>query len=185
MQATIDAPMYVLGQLCRELYGSDMPDNVRRAIYLSPRAGLAKAMHLYMTKHQPTEKSRRDAAQDRIGYLVNKLSAVDAQWPAQASHAEQGTFLGGYYAYMTGEQYSARLGPEQLRMAGEALYGEQWQSEMTRALGLSDSRRVRQWMAPADSSSYRRIPAGIWADVAVLLRQRSDATQQVLARISA
>ena len=185
MAGAIDNPLYVLGQLCRELYGSDMPDNVRRAIYLSPRAGLAKAMHLYMTKHQPVGKGSRDAAQDRIGYLVNKLSADDAQWPAQTSHAEQGIFLAGYYAYMTGEQYSARLGPDQLRRAGESLYGDQWQSEMTRALGLSDSRRVRQWMAPADSSSHRRIPPGIWADVAVLLRQRSEETQQVLAEISA
>ncbi|MEC9346040.1 MAG: transcriptional regulator [Pseudomonadota bacterium] len=45
--------------------------------------------------------------------------------------------------------------PDTLQRVGECLYGERWQSDLARLLGL-DSRRVRQWMA-----GERPIPPGI------------------------
>ena len=54
-----------------------------------------------------------------------------------------------------------------LRMAGEALYGERWQTDMTSALGLRDPRRIRQWL-----SREKPIPDGIWKDLYELLEAR-------------
>lgn len=70
------------------------------------------------------------------------------------------------------------LNPEHLKKAGEALFGKRWQTDLANALELSDSRRIRQWMA-----GERKIPAGIWADVCALLRQRQISIEQILNEI--
>lgn len=57
---------------------------------------------------------------------------------------------------------------DRLRRCGTILYGDRWQSDLARALNVND-RRVRQWIA-----GERPIPAGIWADIAALLRQRQQ-----------
>lgn len=54
-----------------------------------------------------------------------------------------------------------------LREAGEALYGPLWQSELARALEVSD-RTVRRWAA-GDAS----IPAGVWPEIRDLAQSRS------------
>lgn len=56
---------------------------------------------------------------------------------------------------------------ERLRRYGEALYGSRWQTELARALKLSSSRRVRQWL-----SGERGIPAGVWDDLDALAKER-------------
>jgi len=56
--------------------------------------------------------------------------------------------------------------PTLLREAGEALYGARWQSDLARDLRVSD-RTVRRWMAVANE-----IPAGVWAEVSHLVRER-------------
>lgn len=61
-----------------------------------------------------------------------------------------------------------------LKRAGEALYGDRWQSALARDLGVGD-RRVREWVA-----GDRRIPPGVWADIAALLRDRRDAIDTIL-----
>ena len=55
---------------------------------------------------------------------------------------------------------------EMLRQAGEALYGERWQSELSRAVGVSD-RTMRRWV----SDPYE-IPGGVWNDIQQLLLAR-------------
>jgi hypothetical protein len=55
---------------------------------------------------------------------------------------------------------------EMLRQAGEALYGERWQSELSRAIGVSD-RTMRRWI----SDPYE-IPGGVWNDIQQLLLER-------------
>lgn len=62
-----------------------------------------------------------------------------------------------------------------LRLVGEALYGSRWQSDLARALGVGD-RRVREWVA-----GDRRIPPGVWADIASLLRDRRGMIDSLLA----
>nr|NJM01845.1 hypothetical protein [Desulfobacula sp.] len=54
-----------------------------------------------------------------------------------------------------------------LKIAGLALYGPRWQTDLSRALNLSDARRIRQWM-----SGDRPIPPGIWPDLVDLLKIR-------------
>lgn len=59
--------------------------------------------------------------------------------------------------------------PSLLREAGEALYGPRWQSDLARALGVSD-RTVRRW----DAGSHD-VPKGAWSDLRSLLQERGKA----------
>lgn len=49
---------------------------------------------------------------------------------------------------------------------GEALYGPQWQSALSRDLGVSD-RTMRRWAAGAD------VPAGLYTDLLRLTQERA------------
>lgn len=53
-----------------------------------------------------------------------------------------------------------------LRQAGEALYGPRWQSDLARALGVSD-RTMRRWAAGTHCP-----PPGVHADLLRLVEQR-------------
>src|SRR5271169_6774109 len=46
-----------------------------------------------------------------------------------------------------------------LRQVGEALYGAQWQADLSRDIGVSD-RSVRRWLAGTDA-----VPEGVWRDI--------------------
>lgn len=61
-----------------------------------------------------------------------------------------------------------------LRRAGEALYGDRWQSALARDVGVGD-RRVREWVA-----GDRRTPPGVWDDITQLLRERRDGIDALL-----
>lgn len=63
-----------------------------------------------------------------------------------------------------------RMTPEQLKSAGELLFGNQWQSDLARALEV-DSRRVRDWL-----QERRPIPAGVKSEVIELLLKNSQDT---------
>ncbi|HHP4838305.1 TPA: transcriptional regulator [Acinetobacter baumannii] len=65
------------------------------------------------------------------------------------------------------DQDMPRMTPEQLRQAGEILYGNQWQSDLARALGV-DARRVRDWL-----QERRPIPVGIKSEIILLLKEKS------------
>lgn len=67
-----------------------------------------------------------------------------------------------------------------LIMAGQALYGDRWQTDLARDLGLSDGRRIRQWL-----SGDRPIPKGIWNDVAKLLAERQSVINHALSATKA
>ena len=68
---------------------------------------------------------------------------------------------------------------EELAFIGESLYGAQWQSNLARDLGLSDARRVRQWIA-----GERKIPLGIWADIAELVRAKQTNLSSILSKMT-
>ena len=61
------------------------------------------------------------------------------------------------------------LRPDELRGAGEALWGHRWQTEMAAALGVRDSARIREWLRGA-----RPIPAAIRAELVALMRARAS-----------
>ena len=72
-----------------------------------------------------------------------------------------------------------KYGPDDLKMVGEALFGpSHWQAGLTKALGLSDSRRIRHWMAES-----RPIPPGIWSDIKTMLKDRKQTIESILTRI--
>lgn len=90
---------------------------------------------------------------------------------ATAWHKQlDGSYRGGWYDAPLGTPFASATMHgdvrDRLARAGALLYGERWQSELARALGVGD-RRVREWV-----SGDRMPPAGIWADIAGLLRQR-------------
>lgn len=58
----------------------------------------------------------------------------------------------------------------QLIQAGQALYGERWQTDLAKALNI-DSRRVRQWL-----SDERPTPIWLTAELIVLLEKNSQQT---------
>lgn len=60
-----------------------------------------------------------------------------------------------------------RMTPEELKKAGELLFGNQWQSDLARALEV-DSRRVRDWL-----QERRPIPVGVKTEIIELLRKNS------------
>ena len=46
-----------------------------------------------------------------------------------------------------------------LRQVGEALYGVQWHSDLSRDIGVSE-RSIRRWLAGTDA-----VPKGVWQDI--------------------
>lgn len=58
--------------------------------------------------------------------------------------------------------------------AGKAAFGERWQTDMARALGVSD-RAVRNWVA----GKYQ-LPATLSADVKIILEQRRTEIEEAI-----
>lgn len=61
---------------------------------------------------------------------------------------------------------------------GFALYGERWQTDLARDLGLSDGRRIRQWL-----SGERPVPEGINDDLIQLLQERQKIIEHILTEL--
>jgi hypothetical protein len=68
---------------------------------------------------------------------------------------------------------------ELLIEAGKVLYGERWQTDLARDLGLSDGRRVRQWL-----SGERPVPPGVLNDIEALLLARRAKMNETLDKIA-
>lgn len=149
--------MYTLGQIVRCVFGDDTPPSLTDLIVVQPATGLAKVMRSEQAKHADEELER----------LINRLPPDLSDPKGGVKLEDQGPFWLGFYQLAAGEEHAKSHGPAELAQAGQALYGERWQSDLARDLGLSDPRRIRQFMA-----GERKIPPGIWADVARLLRQR-------------
>lgn len=68
---------------------------------------------------------------------------------------------------------------ELLRRCGEALYGPHWQSEIARALNVTD-RTVRRWVARSSD-----IPDGVRDDLLAQCRERAGELDDLIAVLSA
>ncbi|MFG0229449.1 hypothetical protein [Achromobacter sp. 413638] len=134
-----------------------MPTAILDVLLVQPASGLA-----LVRKH----KNFARAGKDEVEALLAKLPADLADPPAGVRLEDQGPFWLGYYHYLSATQRAKTWGPEQLERAGQLLYGDRWQSDLARALGVGD-RRVREWAA-----GDRKPAPGVWADIAALLRQR-------------
>lgn len=149
--------MYTLGQITRCAFPDGAEPELLDVILVQPATGLAKIMRSPSAKYAGEDLER----------LVERLPADLADPKGGVKIEDQGPFWLGYYQWMSAVDKARAYGPAELAKAGQALYGERWQTDLARDLGLSDGRRVRQWMA-----GERPIPPGIWADLAALLRQR-------------
>lgn len=70
------------------------------------------------------------------------------------------------------------MSKELLIAAGEALYGDRWQTPLARDLGLPDGRRVRQWL-----NDERPIPEGLRVTLRGLLEGRRITIDELLVEI--
>ena len=61
---------------------------------------------------------------------------------------------------------------------GEALYGPRWQTELSRAIDVSD-RTVRRWAAGADD-----VPPGVYFELLSLLTEKAAEVDDVIARVN-
>lgn len=154
----IETIMRTLGQLVREIYGSEIPESIMSTILAKPATGLTMMMR---------SAAAKQANANSVETLLEKIPAGFKDPAGGVAIEDQGPFWIGYYQYMSATDLSATLGPEELERAGNLLFGERWQSELARALEVGD-RRVREWLA-----RERSIPPGIWSDITALLKQRS------------
>lgn len=158
--------MYALGQLARAIWpAGDVPPAILDTMLVRPLTGFGLA-----TSHAAAKK----ADQGQLADLINKIPPGLSDPPGGVAIEDQGPFWAGYYHYLAALDRAKKWGPTHLERAGMLLYGDRWQSDLARALGVGD-RRVREWV-----SGDRRPSAGVWADIAGLLRQRQQAGQALL-----
>ena len=72
------------------------------------------------------------------------------QFIIQSTTSQMPQMCGGRYRHVAGD----RVSPTDLASIGAALYGPRWQTELARALGVSD-RTIRRWVSGATA-----IPVG-------------------------
>jgi len=166
----IQTTMYTLGQIARVAYPDGaIPQRLLNTLLSRPLSGLtmlAKSNKLLGRQEDGDYRKLMDRLPDDL---------TDGPLPV----AEQAPFWTGWYHYLSGIDRASKWGPEQLVRAGSLLYGERWQSDLARALGVND-RRVREWVA-----GERRPSAGVWADIAALLRQRQQEGLALLRELDA
>lgn len=61
---------------------------------------------------------------------------------------------------------------------GTALYGPRWQTELSRAIDVSD-RTVRRWAAGADD-----VPDGVYYELLALLTEKASQVDDTIAKIN-
>lgn len=151
--------MYTVGQLVRCVYGVDVPVNVQNTIIRFPAKGIG-----LMNQRGDIINT---ANQDEVMRLMNKIPSDLTDPKDKMEFDAQGAFWLGYYHYAKITDDVANYGANELTVVGNALYGDQWQTALSRDLELSSSRRLRAWL-----SGERKIPTGIWFDVVELLKAR-------------
>jgi hypothetical protein len=63
---------------------------------------------------------------------------------------------------------------------GERLYGERWQTQLARELGIRDTSRIRGWLR-----GDRPVPDGVVADLPAILRRHAKACAALAAEVEA
>lgn len=159
--------MYTVGQLVRCVYGTDVPVNVQNTIIRFPSKGIGLM------------NQRGDiiniANQDEVMRLMDKIPGDLTDPKDKMDFDAQGAFWLGYYHYAKITNDVANYGANELSVVGNALYGEQWQTALSRDLKLSSPRRVRAWL-----SGERKIPTGIWFDIMSLLKSKQLKIEELI-----
>lgn len=166
--------MYNLGALTRAIYPTSQP-----APSLVGKLLTAPATGLGMLLRTQSAKTRMAKGDPDIAQYVARLPADLSDPAGGVKIDDQGPFWVGYYHQFAAIQQAIAFGPSELDRCGKHLFGERWQSEMARALNVGD-RRVREWV-----SGERKPPAGVWADIAAMIRQRGQEGLALLHSLSA
>ena len=155
--------MYNLGMVCREVWqDGTIPQDILDVILTRPASGIG-LISKFIAK----------ADQDIITDLMDRIPDI-VDPPGGVKNEDQGPFWLGFYHFIKTREWTKKFGAAELESVGKALYGDRWQSDLSRGLGV-DSRRVRQWM-----SGDRPIPVGVWADIAGFLRKRQTDIKSIL-----
>jgi len=174
----INDTMYTLGQLARAIYpAGDIPATKLDQLLVYPSKGIALLLNgeprhtpgVHKVTRQPT------ADEDELAHIINKLPADMPNGPVGVEH--QGPFWAGWYHYLAAVGRAKRLKPADLERAGVVLFGKRWKTDLANALQVND-RRIREWL-----SGERKPSPGVWADIAALLRQRSNEGMALLAEL--
>jgi len=160
--------LYTLGQIARACWPmGDAPQAVHDLAPTKPLTGLRTIRYT----HGPLP--------DNAVALIDRLPADLADPPGPIRPDLQSPYWLGWYHYAQELRAASELGADDLRRAGEALYGSRWQSALAHDVLDVDPRRVREWVA-----RERPIPAGVWADVLNALRERQVRIEDVLAGLT-
>lgn len=115
--------------------------------------------------------------------LTRKEAETEALEAARNANDGKMVFIVCANGYLNQDGYSpvgnAWIAPKvsNLEMAGRALYGKTWQTQLGNALG-TDSRRIRQWLA-----GERPVPVGVWTDIKLLAEQRKRQIDELITKL--
>lgn len=163
--------MYSIGQLVRCVYGVDVPVNIQNTIIRFPTKGIG-----LMNQRGDIIKS---SSQDEIMRLMDKIPSDLTDPKDKMDFDAQGAFWLGYYHYAKLTDDIKNYGADELAECGKALYGDQWQTNLAKELGLSDARRIRFWL-----TNERKIPTGVWADIFALLNKKKMKIETIINKVS-
>lgn len=168
------SPIYRLGRswaLARSYVPEDFSDTALDTALARPSAGLA------LLQKEIAAKVRKEAADDLAEGIGQILDGV-AEMPLGPIPVEaQGEFWLGYYHQRRGLR--TWLHAEELRQAGTALYGEQWQSDLARGLGVAP-RRVREWLER--EAPPRWVRAAVYALLMTKSRETATLADALIAK---
>ncbi|WP_458118761.1 hypothetical protein OF381_10425 [Mannheimia haemolytica] len=165
--------MRTIGQIVAAIYGDDVPANVQTMILRYPIKGIG-----LISQRREFPLNEGDSKSE-VARLMDKIPA-DLKDPKDGMSFDcQGAFWIGYYQYCKLSDDVKSYTAKELAIIGESLYGTQWQSNLARDLGLSDARRVREWVA-----GDRKIPFGVWADIAELVRAKQSNLSSILSKMT-
>jgi len=162
--------MYKLGQIAQLVYGDEVPTNILNQLLINPLSGLG-----LMSK----QGALKSADQEQLADLMSSIDMGIMDGLKNVPSTIQGSFWLGYYHFVKAMELGKKYTIDDLKTIGQALYGERWQTDLSNALGLSDARRIRQWLA-----GERSIPFGIWQDLAAILKTKQMQMSEILNSIT-
>lgn len=163
--------MYTVGELVRCIYGSNVPVNVQNTIIRFPAKGIGLMSQRGDIINAPD--------QDEVMRLMDKIPSDLVDPKDKMEFEAQGAFWLGYYHYAKIKDDVANYGANELAVVGNALYGDQWQTALSRDLDLSSPRRMRAWI-----SGERKIPTGVWFDIISLLKARQLKIEEIIKKLA-
>jgi len=134
-----------------------------------PLAGFA------LLQREITARLRGKAAANVADGVAHIMAEVDEIPVGPIAIAKTSQFWMGYYHQKHG--VSRKISPDELRQAGEALYGEQWQSDLARALDINP-RRIREMLERGS------VPPWVRAEIYGLLVAKSKVTADLAAKLA-